>query len=154
MHRPEVSKYVNTRLYNIYNNMIMRCTNPNATNYSRYGGRGITVCKEWSGKRANIKFFEWALTNGYDDTLSLDRIDNNKGYSPDNCRWVSVKEQGRNKRNNIYLTLNGKTQILEEWAREVGIDSRLIRYRMTHGWTDEEALTIPPKKERTRKPKK
>lgn len=154
MHRPEVSKFVHTRLYNIYNNMVLRCNNPNAINYDRYGGRGIKVCEEWSGKGANIRFFEWALENGYNDSLSLDRIDNNKGYSPDNCRWITVAEQGKNKRNNVYLTLNGKTQILEEWSRETGIDSRLIRYRIKHGWTEEEALTIPVETKRTRKPTK
>ena len=154
MHRPEVSKYVGTRLYNIYNNMIMRCTNKKAINYSRYGGRGITVCEQWLKRGGNLDFFKWAENNGYEENLSLDRIDNDKGYSPENCRWTDLRTQGKNKRNNIYLTFNGKTQILEEWSRETGIDSRLLRYRTTHGWSDEEALTIPPETKRTRKPKR
>lgn len=149
MYRPEVSKYVGTRLYNIYNNMILRCTNPNATNYERYGGRGITVCKEWSGKRANINFFRWAEQTGYTDELTLDRIDNSKGYSPENCRWVLPKIQNRNKRNNVYLTLDGKTQILEDWAKELKIDSRVLRSRMKRGWSDYEVLKTPLHKKGT-----
>ena len=143
MNRPEVSQYVGTRLYNIYNNMILRCQNPNAVNYERYGGRGITVCEEWEGKRNNINFFTWAMENGYNDTLTLDRIDNEKGYSPENCRWVPVKVQNRNKRNNVFLTCDGRTQILEDWAKETGIDSRLLRSRMKRGWSDEEVIKTP-----------
>lgn len=150
MIRPEVKKYVGTRLYNIYNNMIQRCYNKNSSNYERYGGRGICVCDEWKGKRSNINFFEWAISSGYSDNLTLDRIDNNKGYSPDNCRWVSVKEQGKNKRNNVLLTCNGKTMILNDWSCETGIDSRVLRARMKRGWSDYDVITTPLRKRRNK----
>ena len=84
----------NTRLYRIWNTMKNRCQNPNVHNYFRYGGRGITVCKEW---QEFTPFYEWSTRNGYRENLTLDRIDNFKGYSPENCRWVTMKEQHRNR---------------------------------------------------------
>ena len=86
----------NTRLYRIWASMKNRCLNPNASRYKDWGGRGITVCEEW--KNNFIAFYEWAMTNGYSDNLSIDRIDNDKGYSPDNCRWATLTEQMRNTR--------------------------------------------------------
>lgn len=107
-----------SRLYSVYTHMVARCRDKNNKNY---GGRGITVCEEWVH---NFKNFEkWAYENGYDkdagrNECTLDRIDVDKGYSPDNCRWVSGKEQQRNKRNNAYVTINGKTKLYCEWIEE------------------------------------
>jgi len=127
-----------TRLYNIWGNMIWRCENPKASIYYLYGGRGITVCEEW---RKDFKtFWIWANNNGYSDELSLDRIDNDKGYSPDNCRWATQIEQSNNKRTNQRITINGETHTIAEWARIAGILKTTLRERIQRGWTGERLL--------------
>lgn len=128
-----------TRLYSIYRCMRDRCNNPNNTNYKNYGARGIDVCDEWESDYFSFK--NWATNNGYQKSLTLDRIDFNKGYSPANCRWVNLKTQGNNKRTNHYITYNGKKQTLTQWAEQVGMKPNCLHTRLSRGWSIERALT-------------
>lgn len=138
-----------SRLHIIYTNMKSRCYNPNNKNYSVYGGRGITVCKEWINKKRVgqgslgwYAFKEWALSNGYSDELTIDRIDVNKGYSPNNCRWVSMKVQLNNMSSNIYIIYNGRKQTLSQWCNELGLnyDATYKRIHRNH-WPIEKAFS-------------
>lgn len=104
-------------------------------------GRGIKVCDEWAN--SFDAFESWALNAGYDDSLTIDRIDTDLSYTPENCRWVSRKEQSNNKRDNHNLTFDGKTQTISMWAEETGIDRRAITQRLKRGWSVEDALTRP-----------
>lgn len=130
-----------TRLYNIWKNMLGRCNNQNRQNYKRYGGRGIIVCDEWRDFR---NFNVWAIANGYKNDLQIDRIDNNGNYCPENCRWVTNKENANNTRNNRIITLNGISKTLQEWADETQINRKTISDRIDKGWTIERALTEKP----------
>lgn len=103
----------NPRLYSLWNTMRHRCEDPKRESYQRYGGRGIKVCQEWHD--ANT-FMDWAESHGYKPGLQLDRIDNDGDYSPENCRWVTAKDNSRNKRTNRLLTINGKTKTVSEWC--------------------------------------
>lgn len=131
-----------TRLHVIWDGMKKRCNCITDKHYVWYGERGIRVCKEWSDSFQSFK--RWALENGYQDDLTIDRIDNDGDYEPNNCRWISQAEQCRNKRNNILLTLNGETMCIAEWAKKLGINSETIRNRKNNlGWSDEKTLTTP-----------
>ena len=131
-----------TRIYRIWETMKHRCYCKGQTSYKYDGARGITVCDEW---RNDFKaFYDWSMSNGYSDELTLERIDVNGNYSTDNCRWVSMKEQTRNKSSNRMMTYNGKTQCLSDWASELKIDRRTISKRIDKlGWTVEKALSTP-----------
>lgn len=130
-----------TRLYRIWSLMKDRCTNPNAEHYDLYGGRGIAVCDEWLQYEP---FREWALSNGYNKNLSIDRIDNNKGYEPDNCRWATRIEQANNKRTNIVITHNGETNTLGEWAARLGMEPRVLWWRLFNaGWSEADTVSVP-----------
>lgn len=110
-----------TRLYKIWENMKQRCYNPHHQAYNRYGGRGITICNEW---KTNYQAFkEWALSHGYDVHLTIDRIDNDKGYCPDNCRWITIQEQQKNRRirrDAIWVIVNGERMTLKQAAEVTG----------------------------------
>jgi len=127
-----------TREYTVWAAMLQRCSNPNNTAFDRYGGRGITVCDRW-------KSFE----NFFSDmgprpaNMSIDRIDNNKGYEPNNCRWATETEQQRNKTSSRLLTWDGQTLCVSEWAELLGVPSRRIISRLARGWDVERALTFP-----------
>ena len=131
-----------TRLYRAWLSMRQRCRNPNCDVYHHYGGRGIAVCAEWESSFE--AFRDWALANGYSDDLSIDRIDNDKGYSPDNCRWATELEQHNNTRANRHLSFRGVLHTVTEWSRITKIPEGTIRNRIkVLGWTTERALTEP-----------
>lgn len=130
-----------TRLYHIWKNMRQRCNNPNKPDYEYYGGGGITVCSMWDNF---IEFEKWAYKKGYTDDLTIDRINVNEGYSPNNCRWVDMKTQDRNTTRNRRLTFKGETHCLSEWGEIMGISHKTIGNRINaYGWSIERALTTP-----------
>lgn len=126
----------NTRLFNIYHQMKRRCYDTTHINYKNYGGRGILICDEWINDYT--VFAEWARSNGYSDDLTLDRRDNSRGYSPDNCRFATITQQNRNKRTNVTITINGITHCISEWAEITGLHPHTIgcRYRSGTRGTD------------------
>lgn len=135
-----------SRLSSIYRTMKNRCYNPKSYNYQNYGGRGITICEEWLnnefvkgeiGRKSKgfVAFREWATDNGYTDNLTLDRIDVNKGYSPENCRWVTMKVQSNNTRRNRIITYKGKSQTLAQWCDELCLNYQKIIQRIISGWS-------------------
>ena len=127
-----------TRLYRIYRDMKNRCNGLKKRDKANYYDRGITVCDEWKTFEA---FRDWALANGYRDDLTIDRIDNDKGYSPNNCRWATRVEQNRNTRQNHYITYNGETHTMREWADILGIKYATLKSRLdSYNWTVEEAF--------------
>lgn len=135
----------NTRLHRIWHSMYCRCYYKSTNQYKNYGGRGIKVCEEWEHMQGFINFYNWAINNGYKETLTLDRIDNNKGYCPSNCRWITPKEQSNNRRNNVYYTFNGETKTSKQWCELYNISQTTLLDRLKRGWTLEQALTISTK---------
>jgi len=116
-----------TNLYNAWLGIKRRCYNPNDKSYSRWGGRGITVCDEW--KNDFMSFYNWSIENGYEDGLTIDRIDNNGNYEPSNCRWASQKEQANNRRSNIDITIGNATKTLKEWCEIFELDYKMVNAR-------------------------
>ena len=132
---------VGTRIYNIYSNMRERCYCQSNPQYKNYGGRGIRICSDWLN---DFKaFYDWAMANGYRDDLSIDRVDNNGNYCPENCRWADAKTQANNTRRNRLLTINGITMTLSEWADKTGISASCISRRISHGWPEHDLLMEP-----------
>ena len=131
-----------TRLHDAWGNMKKRCYNTKYYEFDNYGGRGITVCDEW--KNSFQAFYDWAMAKGYQDDLTIERINVNGNYEPNNCKWATPKEQSNNKRNNIKITYKGKTQNLKQWAEELGLNYKLTHKRIKYlGWTIEKALETP-----------
>lgn len=130
-----------TRLHRIWCGMKTRCNNPHSKDYKDYGERGIRICDDWN---EFLPFKHWAIINGYQDDLTIERLDVNKGYSSENCTWIPNSQQSLNTRQIIPLTFNGKTQTASEWAREANIRLTTLLCRLKRGWTVEQALTIKP----------
>ena len=134
------------RLYKILDNMKSRCYNKSAAHYDSYGGRGIYICEEWL--HSYELFRDWALVNGYESHLQIDRKDPNGHYAPNNCRWVTPTEQANNSRRTVWLTAFGETKTLLEWLKDprcADVSNRAIRSRLKKGWEPERALTTPNK---------
>lgn len=123
----------NTRLYGIWCRMKDRCNNPNLEHYDCYGGRGIKVCDEW--QHSFESFYEWAMSSGYRNDLSIDRIDVNGDYEPSNCRWATLTEQQRNKRNTVYVMDNGIKISISEACEKYGIDKNFMWRKVKAGFT-------------------
>lgn len=133
------------KIYAAWKHMRDRCRNPRHEHYSNYGGRGIVVCEEWIASFEGFR--DWSLANGYADHLTIDRIDNEKGYFPDNCRWTTIKAQARNRRTNRPESAFGETKLVCEWAEDSRCVVSLVtlKHRFRMGWEAERAITEPNK---------
>ncbi|WP_445486433.1 hypothetical protein [Niallia sp. 03133] len=121
-----------TRIHALWRKVRDRCNNPNASNYQNYGGRAISICDEWNGDF--LCFYSWAMSHGYQEGLSLERIDVNGNYEPANCKWIEPREQSRNKRDTIYADINGVTKPLIEWSEIYEVPYKTIMTRWYRGW--------------------
>lgn len=137
-----------TRLYNIWHDMIYRCYNGNHRSYKDYGGKGIIVCNEW--KDDFEAFRNWAIENGYKENLSIDRIDTNKNYCPENCRWATNIQQANNTSRNLIFTVDGYTDTLDNLCRKYDIPYSLAHSRVYRNWDIKKALTEPSQRKRAR----
>lgn len=128
----------NSPTWTTWHSMHLRCGNPNATGYQNYGGRGIRICKRWAS------FESFLADMGYRPSgTSLDRVDVNGNYDPDNCRWATRKQQGENRRGLRIVEYEGRSMSLSQWSRETGIDRKTLRTRLCAGWSAGAALTVP-----------
>lgn len=131
----------NTPLYAVWNSMKGRCSNPTYHAYENYGARGIKVCDEWSNDFQ--KFYDWAIGNGYQKGMTIERNDVNGHYEPSNCSWIPKSKQSENRRTNHYLTYKGETKTMSQWARDLSLKRETIKDRLKSGWSVEDALTKP-----------
>jgi hypothetical protein len=140
------------RLHRIWSGMKRRCYSKNTINYASYGGKDITLCEEW---RHNFtSFCEWAMANGYNDSLSIDRIDSNGNYCPENCQWATRQEQSANRKSVVLIEYNGEKMTSADWSKKIGGNSGLVGRRLKIGWSIERAITTPPDKLRIAKDKR
>ena len=139
------NKFVqNKRLYRIWIDMKRRCYSTKRISYKYYGQKGICICDEW--KNSFKAFQDWALNNGYEDTLSIDRINNNGNYEPSNCRWATIKQQNNNMSTNHYIEYNNEKYTLKQLCEKYNFDYDLTRNRLKYGWTLEKAITTPKRR--------
>lgn len=137
------------RLATIYDHMFERCYKPLDKSYKYYGKRGICICDEWLQNRRN--FYQWATNNGYKDNLTLERIDVNGNYCPENCKWITMQDKQSNKTNNVFITYKGLKLTVTQWERKLNMPIGTLTGRIKrYGWTVERALTTPivPRKKR------
>ena len=134
-------RFYSHRLYQIWCGMKYRCYNPNNAKFSCYGGRGIIICKTWLSNFDN--FYNWAMDNGYNDKLSIERIDVNGNYEPSNCTWANDKVQANNRTNSHLIFYNDETHTISEWSEILRINRSTLWYRIKRGWSIERAFTTP-----------
>ena len=130
-----------SRLFRIWAGMISRCKNKTQSGYKNYGGRGISVCKEWNDSFSVFK--DWAFAHGYNDNLTIERIDVNGNYCPENCKWITKAEQNNNTRQSHFVTIEGKTLTIKQWCDVYGISDKVVRCRIRRGWSEVNAITKP-----------
>ena len=130
-----------TRIYRTYNHMKERCSKKGLPKGHLYFEKGIRVCEEWLGEEGFEHFYKWAMKNGYDDTLTLDRIDSSKGYGPDNCRWVNYRVQNNNTNRKHFVKHNGETHTIAEWSEITGIPYNTLNSRIHKGVPFEIAIS-------------
>ncbi len=130
----------NERIYSIWNGIKERCRNKDNPNY---GGRGIKICSEWESNY--MEFERWALNNGYAENLTIDRIDNDGDYCPENCRWATYEEQANNKRNNVFIPYKGKIQTISQWSKEYNLPPHIVSSRIKLGWDLDDTFHTPVK---------
>lgn len=140
VHKGSIPKPHRKRLYGIYTKMIHRCFDKSNPGYKNYGGRGIQPCIEWIDNYDN--FYDWAIKAGYTPGLTIERIDNNGPYSPENCRWATKREQTRNTRRNKFITYQGKTLCINDWAAALGIHRKTIASRLKRGLPPQQILGL------------
>lgn len=132
-----------SKLYRTWIEMKRRCYNKNRESYKYYGERGIIVCNEWKNNFTN--FYNWAIKNGYKDNLTIDRIDVNGNYEPNNCRWATIKEQNNNMRTNHYIYYNDKRYTMSQFAEEYNIPYYIVKNRIRNNWSINKILNTPIK---------
>ena len=137
-----------TRLHNIWLTMRQRCEKPKCSTYHKYGAKGIKVCREWCSFE---NFRDWSLTNGYNDSLTIDRINPSGNYEPSNCRWVTQKVQQNNRSNNIKLTYKGVTHSITEWSSILHIPISILYGRYYNQWEVERMFEQPIRKSPTKR---
>lgn len=130
----------NTRLYRVWRNMKSRCNCPSSNKYYNYGGKGVSVCEEWTPFEG---FQKWALSHGYAADLTIDRFDGSGNYEPSNCHWATYKEQSNNTTQNHILEFNGMRKNLKQWSEFLGISYKALSERARRGWSANRALTTP-----------
>ena len=145
LHKENVKRTINglskTKLYRNYSNIKQRCYNPKFSLYKNYGGRGIVMCDEWLNNF--MSFYNWAINNGYKDNLTIDRIDVNGNYEPNNCRWILMDNQYYNRTDNVYYVVNNNKKCLAELCKEYNMPYQTVRKRLERGENILNALTKP-----------
>lgn len=144
-HHPLKHGESKSRLYSIHQGMKRRCYNKNHSSYKDYGGRGITICEEWLNYET---FRDWALHNGYNDKLTIERKDNDKGYSPENCTWIARSDQNRNQRSTRHIYIDGEKVTLPMIAEAIGLSETNISVRFSKGIRGLELIRVTKRRKR------